>query len=132
LQAGKIMMMQSTPLISLLIFYGLFLIICGISALVFIGAKAKTAVMSGGISGATAIGIAYAATQGFAYARYFGLVLCLLLFAVFSWRASKTLIVLLKLSAEKLPEVKEKAVAFLIIALMAVVTLFVFALLLVL
>jgi len=101
---------------------------CGITAVTFIGMKAKTALISGGTSGMIALSIACSAFQGYAYAAYFGIGLTLFLFVIFSWRATKTLLLLLDLTAEKHEDVKGKAIAFLIISLMAVVTLFVFTL----
>ncbi len=120
--------MNNIYLIHLLLFYGLFLICCGIAAVVFIGFKAKTALISGGTSGGIALAIAYAASQGFEAARYAGIGLSLFLFVIFSWRVTKTLTLLLKWTAEKHEEVNSKAIAFLIIGLMAIVTLFVFTL----
>ncbi len=120
--------MNTILLTNLFIFYGLFLMMCGITAIIFIGLKAKTALISGGTSGMIALSIAYSASQNFVYAVYLGIGLTLFLFVIFSWRGTKTLLLLLELTAEKHEDVKGKAIAFLIIGLMAVVTLFVFTL----
>ena len=44
---------------SLLFYYGVFLIVCGIASVTLIGWKAKTALVSGGISGVIAITIGH-------------------------------------------------------------------------
>ncbi|HZX75215.1 MAG TPA: hypothetical protein VFE57_12390 [Cyclobacteriaceae bacterium] len=114
---------------SLLTFYGLFLITCGIVSVIFIGMKAKTALMSGGMSGALSLFIAYlvsANTQGAVWA---GLILSLGLFIVFAWRSTKTLFKIFELLASPdKEELNGKGIAFLIISLMAVVSIFVFTL----
>ena len=108
-----------------LLFYGFFLISCGIVSVVFIGMKAKTALLSGGTSGLMALAIAYVSVQKVNLALFLGIGLTAFLFVIFSWRASKTLFLLLELSTEKQEGVHKKAIAFLIISLMAVVTLMV-------
>ena len=108
---------------TLLFCYGFFLISCGIASVVFIGLKAKTALASGGISGLTAMGIAYFIHTQHGLAPVAGMVLTLLLFGVFAWRCTKTLFKVLELTATQHPDVKGKALAFLIIGLMAVVSL---------
>jgi hypothetical protein len=114
---------------SLLAFYGLFLMTCGILSVVFIGLKAKTALMSGGMSGAMSMVIAWLAstdTQGAAWA---GMLLSLALFVVFAWRSAKTLFRIFELLASSnKEELKGKGIAFLIISLMAVVSIVVFIL----
>lgn len=108
-----------------LLFYGFFLISCGIVSVVFIGMKAKTALLSGGTSGLMALAIAYISVQKVNLALSLGIGLTAFLFVIFSWRASKTLFLLLELATEKQEGVHKKAIAFLIISLMAVVTLMV-------
>ena len=108
-----------------LLFYGFFLISCGIVSVVFIGMKAKTALLSGGTSGLMALAIAYVSVQKVNLALFLGIGLTAFLFVIFSWRASKTLFLLLELATEKQEGVHKKAIAFLIISLMAVVTLMV-------
>ncbi|MFN6945769.1 MAG: hypothetical protein ACK4ND_12550 [Cytophagaceae bacterium] len=107
---------------SLLIFYGLFLILCGITAVVFIGFKAKTALVSGGTAGIMGLVLAYFVSQNAEWARVGGVVLALGLFIVFSWRSTKTLFVLMEMISNKQEEVKKKGIAFMIISLMAVVS----------
>ena len=116
------------PIAPLLLFYGCFLILCGIAAVIFIGLKAKTALISGGTSGAIAIILSYLIFEGTAAAVWGGIVLSLLLFCVFSWRSTKTLFAIFELQKTNHPDLKGKGVAFLIISLMAVVSIFVFAL----
>jgi hypothetical protein len=116
--------MYTELLIKLLSCYGLFLISCGIVAVLFIGLKAKTALISGGTSGSLALLIAWFISGGYSGASFAGIALCLGLLIVFSWRSTKTLFRLIEMIQEKHPETNGKAIAFLIISLMAVVTLF--------
>lgn len=112
----------------LLLFYGCFLICCGITAVLFIGPKAKTALISGGSSGLISISVGYFYSIhniGFALAA---ILIPLMLFFVFSWRSTKTFFKLIELISAKDAEVNAKAIAFLIISLMAVVSIFVVAL----
>jgi hypothetical protein len=114
---------------TILAFYGLFLIICGIVSVIFIGLKAKTALISGGTSGALALAIGYWFNHGNpAEAGMAGLMLTLALFCVFSWRSTKTLFKVFELLPTAHPDLKGKGIAFLIISLMAVVSIFVFVL----
>lgn len=110
----------------LLSFYGIFLILCGITSVLLIGPKAKTALLSGGMSGALALLIGYflcdPTTGEATVAASAGIFLSLALFIVFAWRAAKTFFKVLELTAGNAPELKGKAIAFLIIALMAVVS----------
>jgi hypothetical protein len=108
----------------LLYCYGTFLICCGASAYAFIGSKAKTALLSGGISGTAALFIAYLISLQTAGAQAAGVLLSLALFTVFSWRSAKTLFRIFELIPRASPELKGKGIAFLIISLMAVVSLF--------
>jgi len=116
--------------VTLFYFYGVFLILCGIVSVIFIGPKAKTALMSGGMSGLLSILIAYFIQQGSGYAPLFGLILSGALFIVFAWRSTKTLLRIFELltgSVER-EELNGKGIAFLIISLMAVTSLVVFIL----
>ena len=112
---------------SLLFFYGFFLLICGIVTVLFIGMKAKTALVSGGTSACISFLIAYLLPTQVEAARWAGIGLSLALFIVFSWRATKTLFKLFELIPTGGEELKGKGIAFLIISLMAVVSLFVLA-----
>ena len=114
--------MNSMFVPSLLFYYGVFLISCGIISVTLIGMKAKTALASGGISGIIAITIGHFVSQGSIVAQIAGLILCLLLFGVFCWRSAKTLFTLFELIPERHPDLKNKGIAFLIISLMAVVS----------
>ena len=87
-----------------------------------VGMKAKTALASGGISGIISIIIGHFISQGSTVAQVAGLLVCFMLFAVFCWRSAKTLFTLLELIPERHPDLKGKAIAFLIISLMAVVS----------
>lgn len=110
--------------ISVLLFcYGLFLILCGTTSVIFIGLKAKTALASGGISGLAAITIAYLINSQNRFAPIVGIVLTLLLFGVFAWRSTKTLLKVLVLTVPQNADLKGKIIAFLIISLMAVISL---------
>ena len=122
--------MSSMVVPSLLFYYGLFLILCGITSVLLIGMKAKTALASGGLSGIVAITIGHYIHQGSSFAQVAGLLVCLLLFIVFCWRSGKTLFTIIEMipmaiGTERNPDLKGKAIAFLIISLMAIVTLIV-------
>jgi hypothetical protein len=108
---------------ALLFYYGIFLLICGITSVSLIGMKAKTALISGGLSGAIAVTIGHFVSQGSDLARAGGVVLCLMLFIIFCWRSAKTLFTVFKLIPHNHPDLNGKGIAFLIISLMAVVTL---------
>jgi hypothetical protein len=110
---------------SLLFYYGIFLILCGIASVMLIGMKAKTALASGGLSGVIAITIGHFISEGSGVAQVMGLLVCLMLFIVFCWRSAKTLFTIFELIPEHHPDLKGKAIAFLIISLMAVVSLIV-------
>jgi hypothetical protein len=114
--------MNSMFVPSLLFWYGTFLILCGIASVLLIGMKAKTALISGGLSGVIAITVGHFISQGSSTAQIAGILVCLLLFIVFCWRSAKTLFTVLDLIPQKHPDLKGKAIAFLIISLMAVVT----------
>lgn len=114
--------------VNLLAFYGSFLILCGIVSVSFIGMKAKTALISGGTSGTIALLISYLGSQNVALAPFAGLFLCTALLIIFSWRSTKTLLKVVELIPTNHPDLKGKVIAFLIISLMAVVTIFTLAL----
>lgn len=114
--------MNSMFVPALLFYYGVFLIACGIAAVLLIGLKAKTALISGGASGVIAMTIGHFISQGSAFAQTTGLLVCFLLFGIFCWRSAKTLFTLMDLIPQKHPDLKGKAIAFLIISLMAIVT----------
>lgn len=109
---------------SLLTFYGVFLILCGIVSVIFIGIKAKTALASGGLSGLVSFLMAWLISNNINSGRIGGIVLAFLLFCVFSWRSTKTLFKIFELLQSPAPsdELKGKGIAFLIISLMAVVS----------
>jgi hypothetical protein len=117
--------MNSLFIPTLLFYYGVFLILCGIVSVSLIGMKAKTALASGGISGVIAITIGHFVSQGSALAQTAGVVVTLLLFIVFCWRSAKTLFTIFELIQKGHPDLKGKGIAFLIISLMAVVSVFV-------
>ena len=114
--------MNSMFIPALLFYYGTFLILCGLASVALIGWKAKTALVSGGLSGIIAIGIGHFISEGSSGAQAAGLLLCSALFIVFCWRSAKTLFKVLELIPEHHPDLKGKAIAFLIISLMAVVS----------
>jgi len=109
---------------TLLFVYGAFLILCGIISVIFIGMKAKTALMSGGMSGLLAIATGHFISTGLNAAVILGTLLTLGLFIVFSWRSTKTLFRIFELisSSSDKEELNGKGIAFLIISLMAVVS----------
>ncbi len=109
---------------TLLFVYGVFLILCGIISVIFIGMKAKTALMSGGMSGLLAITAGHFVSTGSNVAVILGTLLTLGLFIVFSWRSTKTLFRIFELlsAPSDKEELNGKGIAFLIISLMAVVS----------
>ena len=123
---------MNSQLSSLLFFYGSFLIVSGIVSVLFIGMKAKTALISGGTSGAVGLLMGYLVSEQSFIGLAGGIALSATLLIVFSWRSTKTLFKVLELVAtsrqEPNDELKGKAIAFLIISLMAVVSIFVLAL----
>ncbi len=114
--------MNSMFVPSLLFYYGVFLVMCGIASVMLIGWKARTALVSGGISGVIIITIGHFISQGSTGAQAAGLLVCFALFIVFCWRSAKTLFKVFELIPERHPDLKGKAIAFLIISLMAVVS----------
>lgn len=117
-----------TQLPALLYFYGTFLILCGIVSVIFIGLKAKTALLSGGMSGILALLCGYGISMDVRAASIGGTLLSAMLFVVFSWRSTKTLFRVFELVNTPGEELKGKLIAFLIISLMAVVSIFTFVL----
>ncbi|HEY0742743.1 MAG TPA: TMEM14 family protein, partial [Chryseosolibacter sp.] len=93
---------------SLLYFYGIFLILCGIVAVAFIGMKAKTALASGGTSGLIAIAIAYFMQDGNTSLALAGILVSAGLLCVFSWRSTKTLHTIFKLIPSQHPDLAGK------------------------
>jgi len=120
--------MNSLFLPSLLFYYGVFLICCGIVSVMLIGLKAKTALASGGISGIVVVTIGHFVSQGSVVAQVAGLLVCFTLFVVFCWRSAKTLFTVFELIPERHQDLKGKGIAFLIISLMAVISFMVFLL----
>ena len=109
----------------ILYLYGAFLILCGIVSVIFIGMKAKTALASGGISGMLSITTAYLISQGYDSLMLPGILLSLALFCIFAWRSTKTLHTIFTLIPSQHPDLPGKGIAFLIISLMAIVSLLV-------
>jgi hypothetical protein len=87
--------------------------------------KAKTALLSGGMSGAIAILIGYMVTQNITAGPWAGVALTFMLSIIFCWRSTKTLQRILQLTPSQDPDLNGKAIAFLIISLMAVISMFV-------
>lgn len=116
---------MALSLTTILYSYGLFLYLCGIIAVIFIGLKAKTALISGGTAGSAAILAAYLISTHTSGAQFAGILITFGLSCVFAWRSTKTLHTIFKLIPEQSPELNGKGIAFLIISLMAVVSVFV-------
>ncbi len=116
--------MCNQVVVNLLTAYGVFLILCGIVSVIFIGLKAKTALISGGTSGVISIVISVLMFNQVTVAKYAGILVVAALFVVFSWRSTKTLFTLMEMISTSHEDRKGKAIAFLIISLMAVVSLF--------
>ena len=114
--------MNSLFVPALLFYYGVFLIMCGVASVMLIGWKAKTALISGGISGVVIITIGHFISKGSTGAQAAGLLVCFTLFTVFCWRSAKTFFTVFELIPKRHPDLKGKAIAFLIISLMAVVS----------
>lgn len=96
--------MNSMFLPSLLFYYGTFLILCGIVSVSLIGWKAKTALLSGGVSGVVSITFGHFISQGSPVAQVAGILLCVALFAVFCWRSTKTLFTVFELIPDRHPD----------------------------
>lgn len=108
---------------SLLYAYGAFLLACGAASVVFIGMKAKTALISGGTAGSVSLAIAWLLADGSSGAQVGAFAWPLALFCVFAWRSTKTLHKVFELIPQQHEDLKGKGIAFLIISLMAVVSL---------
>lgn len=115
-------MVQAT----LLFTYGLFLICCGIASVIFIGMKAKTALVSGGMAGLISITIGHFISTQSSGAAIAGMIWPMVLFCVFAWRSTKTLHKIFELVPSQHEDLKGKGIAFLVISLMAVVSITVF------
>lgn len=115
--------MNFFSLVSLLVIYGSFLIICGIISVIFIGRKAKTALISGSTTGVVSYLLAYLDYKHYSFAPIAGILLTLFLFGIFSWRATKTLFIVFDLIPTKEEGLQQKGIAFLIISLMAIISL---------
>jgi Transmembrane proteins 14C len=118
--------MNNQVLVHTLCLYGAFLILCGIISVIFIGLKAKTALISGGTSGSICLLIAYLIYNHTPEAKLIGVIFNLALFIVFAWRATKTLFSVFDMIEKSQEGIKGKGIAFLIISLMAVVSLVIF------
>lgn len=109
--------------VSVLLFvYGLFLICCGILAVIFIGLKAKTALISGSLSGLLAMLAGHSVYMQLTWAPVAGIVVSLAFFGVFAWRSTLTFYKVAELIPAADADLRGKIKAFLIIALMAVVS----------
>jgi hypothetical protein len=109
---------------SLLMIYGVFLIGCGIVSVALIGMKAKTALASGGTSGVIALTLGWLIMNQNNTAQVFAIAFTGILFVVFSWRSAKTLFKIFELVPLAHADLQGKGIAFLIISLMAVVSIF--------
>ncbi|WP_114781324.1 hypothetical protein [Botryobacter ruber] len=109
-------------------FFGLFLITCGVVSVLFLGRKAKTAIMSGGFFGLVALTAGHFLNLSQPWALYLGLTEAFLLTFIFAWRASTAFHTLMELvQANDQAAVRSKSIAFLIIATMFIMALFVLA-----
>jgi hypothetical protein len=102
--------------------YGTFLLLCGIASVVFIGMKAKTALISGGMAGGVSLAVAWLMAGGNAGAQVSAMIWPMALFCVFAWRSTKTLQRIFVLIPEHHDDLNGKGIAFLIISLMAIVS----------
>ncbi|MFT2007853.1 hypothetical protein ACMA1I_04195 [Pontibacter sp. 13R65] len=110
-------------------FFGLFLIGCGIISVLFLGWKAKTALVSGGTFGLLALIAGHFLNQAQSWALYLGVAEAALLTGIFAWRASAAFLTLTKLLQNKdAVAIRQKSIAFIIIATMFLMALFVLAL----
>jgi hypothetical protein len=118
--------MNNQILAHIMAFYGLFLIACGIIAVIFIGLKAKTALISGGGSGSISLLISYLILHQVPGSKLSGVAFSLALFIVFAWRSTKTLFTIFDMIEKSQEGIKAKGIAFLIISLMALISLIIF------
>jgi uncharacterized membrane protein (UPF0136 family) len=77
---------MNTQTAGYLIFYGAFLILCGLFGYLSNPEKAKTALMSGGTFGALAMVWGILGARGFGWSRLAALITTSLLALVFAWR----------------------------------------------
>lgn len=88
--------------------------------------KAKTALVSGGMAGLISIVIAHFISTQSSGAAVAGMIWPMILFCVFAWRSTKTLHKIFELIPSQHEDLKGKGIAFLVISLMAVVSITVF------
>ena len=93
---------MNTQTAGYLIFYGAFLILCGLLGFLSNPEKAKTALMSGGTFGALSIAWGFLGARGFRWSRLAALTTTGLLALVFAWRASVGWLAVLDGRREKL------------------------------
>src|SRR5436190_18847156 len=102
--------MNNQVLVHTLYFYGAFLTLCGIISVIFIGLKAKTALISGGFSGGINLLIAYLIFNQIPGAKLSGVIVALALFIVFAWRSTKTLLGIFDLIEKTQEGIKGKGI----------------------
>jgi len=84
-----------------LVGYGVFLLLCG--QVGFLLTDAKTALISGSVSAALALGLAWGAAEGWRWTRYAALGLCVVFGAAFTWRSTVAWLAVIGGTSEKLP-----------------------------
>ncbi|TXK46388.1 hypothetical protein FVR03_10915 [Pontibacter qinzhouensis] len=105
-------------------FFGLFLIGCGLLSVLVLGWKAKTALVSGGTFGLIALTAGHFLNLSQTWALYVGALEAVLLAGIFAWRASAAFLKLTELlQTHDTQAVRQKSIAFLIIATMFVTAL---------
>ncbi|MFQ5752517.1 MAG: hypothetical protein ACE5HI_11015 [bacterium] len=121
--------MKTNEMARLFTFYGVFLILCGIVAVVAIGMKAKTALISGGSMGVIALMIGYFMNHQKKWAFVAGLFQTIGLVGVFAWRGSLSFFSIIEILQNKTSgDPTSKSLAFMIIGTMFIVSLVVTAL----
>lgn len=108
---------------NLFLFYGIFLIVCGILTVTFLGFKAKTGLLSGSICGTIAIALAYWMRGGRKIAYFGGLAYGIIMLGIFAWRGGVTFMKLVSMISVVHEDMRIKAAGFLIIAMMFTATL---------
>src|SRR5687767_10972928 len=93
---------MNTQTAGYLIFYGLFLILCGVLGFLSNPEKAKTALMSGGTFGVLSIVWGILGARGFRWSQPAALTTTALLTLVFAWRASVGWLAVLNGNRDKL------------------------------
>jgi uncharacterized membrane protein (UPF0136 family) len=112
----------------LFLVYGAYMVICGFIPFVMRGEEARAAVGSGLFSGILAFVIAYFLHAGRLWAYWMGNLLLLLLLGVFGWRSATAFMKLLDLIIfGDAIQVPARAVAFLIMSSMFILSLIVLA-----